>query len=81
MEARLTLRDEVLAAFLDRPTSRRVAEVAIAHSGDLRLTFEDGSALEIVQDSAALDDEQWRLIRPDGSDAVVRGDGAVLWLP
>jgi hypothetical protein len=79
-EARVTHRDELLAAFLDRPTALRVTGASTSLTGDLRLIFDDGSALEILPDSAALDDEHWRLLRPDGSHVVVGGDGAILWL-
>jgi hypothetical protein len=61
-EASLTHRDELLAVFLDRPPSRRVAAASTALTGDLRLNLDDGSALEVVADSAALDDEHWRLL-------------------
>jgi len=79
-EARLAHRDELLAAFLDRPTALRVTGVSTSLAGDLRLILDDGSTLEILPDSAALDDEHWRLLGPDGSHVVVGGDGAILWL-
>jgi hypothetical protein len=69
-------RDELLAAwFADRPTQRLVAAATAHPSGDLRIDFDDGTAIEILPMSIADDDEFWRLFERWGPHIVVGGRG------
>jgi hypothetical protein len=79
--AHLTRRDElmgrIVSAAHDGP--RRVVGTVASDAGDVRIEFDNGSALSIFPDSVAVDDEYWRLIRlfPGGDHFVVGGDGFV----
>ncbi len=76
-DAPLTRRDELIEAFhakrRDRP--RLVVRCDARSAGGVRLTFDDASVLEIFPDSAAADDEYWRLLGPDEEHTVATGAG------
>jgi hypothetical protein len=80
-EAKLTRRDELLQAFMSETNGRlrHVVGISATDAGDLRLGFDEGSALSIFPDSGAADDEYWRLLRlaPGGDHYVVGGHGFV----
>jgi hypothetical protein len=71
-------RDELREAFqAERATNPRVVAAAAADpTGDLRITFDDGTELQVLPDSVAPDDEYWRLFSAGGPHLVVGGGGA-----
>jgi hypothetical protein len=71
-------RDELLDAFhAERADPRRsVRSVDVRPTGDLTITLDDGSRLELRPDSTGIHDEYWRLFTPGGPrDVVVGGWG------
>ena len=76
-EARVNRQDELVAAFhVDRSAPRSVASVETHPTGDLRITFDDASRLEIQPDSIGPRDEYWRLFLKGGPHLVVGTLGA-----
>jgi hypothetical protein len=70
-------RDELVAAFhAERLTPRSVSDVEARTTGDLCITFDDGSRLEIQPDSIGPRDEYWRLFASGGPHLVVGALGA-----
>lgn len=78
--ATVTRRDELLKLFhedlTDRP--RVVIGCTATSAGDVRLAFDDDSALEIFPDSTAVDDEYWRLLGPNEEHIVMTATGLIL---
>jgi hypothetical protein len=72
-----SLRDELLASFYaERATDLRVVTAtATAATGDVRLTFDDESVLELLPSRDAPVNECWRLMLPNGTDLVMERDG------
>lgn len=70
-------RDELVALFLEDTSldGRVVTRQETTPYGDARLTFRDGSRLELFPEASARDNESWRLLMPDGSHIVMSGAG------
>jgi len=81
-EAMATRRDELLRRFHEEVPSRPRIVIACAatSAGDVRLAFDDDSALEIFPDSTAVDDEYWRLLGPNEEHIVMASTG-LTYLP
>jgi hypothetical protein len=72
-----TRRDELMDRFLEdtRLDDRVVTGQETTPYGDVRLTFRDGSRLELFPEASASENESWRLLMPDGSHIVMSGAG------
>jgi hypothetical protein len=70
-----TLRDELLERFMSDSSDRErtVEQATVTEAGGLLLQFRGGATLEIDPQNAEPEREAWRLLRPDGSDAVMLG--------
>jgi hypothetical protein len=75
-----TRRDELMARFLEDTSlaGRAVTRQESTPYGDVRLTFRDGSRLELFPEASAGENESWRLLMPDGSHIVMSGAGLEL---
>lgn len=76
-EARRNRRDELMDRFLAESTldARTVVAVEASELGDIRLDFAGGSRLEVFPAGENAEIEHWRLLIPDGSHAVMSGEG------
>ena len=76
-------RDELVQRFLAEvgQDDRVVQKQTTTTYGDARLTFRDGSKLELFPAASGIADEFWRLLKPDGSHAVMTGGGLEIVTP
>jgi hypothetical protein len=70
-----TLRDELLERFISDSSGRErtVEQATVTKAGGLLLRFRGGATLEVDPEDAKSEREAWRLLRPDGSHAVMLG--------
>jgi hypothetical protein len=70
-----TLRDELLDRFVSESSDseRTVEQATVTEAGGLQLRFRGGATLEVDPEDAKSEREAWRLLRPDGSHAVMVG--------
>jgi hypothetical protein len=68
-----TLRDELLERFVSESSDseRTVEQATVTESRGLQLRFRGGATLEVDAEEPGF--EAWRLLRPDGSHAVMLG--------
>jgi hypothetical protein len=70
-----TLRDELLERFISNSSDRErtVEQATVTKAGGLLLRFRGGATLDVDPEDAKSEREAWRLLRPDGSHAVMLG--------
>lgn len=76
-ESQSNHRDELLDAYHRERNhdGRKVVALEATDWGDVRLLFDDDSALELFPDAMATDTEFWRLLMPNGTHLVMSGAG------